>query len=600
MNKLSLSSAFLLLPFLLFSQTIIPGGNVNGTWTKAENPYLINGDIAVNSSDTLIIEPGVEVIFQDYYLFQVFGNLYAIGTETDSIRFTQADTTGYYQGNDAGWGGLNIVMGSNSELHYCIIEYSKASGILLYSSELNITHSYIHNNSSHGIYDLDVSDVSVNNVILSKNGGCGVAFCNGAEDDIVISDFVISGNYQGINCGQGTNADISNGIIKQNQAGGLWVGFESYPTIKKVLIVENNGGGIIASGGCSLENLTITNNIGVGISYDLDMETVEFSNSILWNNAQQEINDPNDRINIVYSDIQGGWTGIGNIDADPLFVDPINEDYFLTWANFPVEDSTKSPCIDSGDPGFAFDPDSTRVDMGVYYFDQGQEAYTLDLKIFLEGPYIETAHDMSTYLNLAGILPFSQPYNIDPWNYNGNESIVSFPNNEIVDWLLIELRDASDAADATSATTISRQAAFLKSDGFVVGLDGNNPLQFYSSIYKQLFAIVWHRNHISVMNAMPLVENEGVFLYDFSTDANKAYGYNNSQCNLGSGVWGMIAADGDANGQVDNKDKNDVWLIHANFNGYYSGDFNMDGNFDITDKLDYWIPNSGRSCQVPN
>ena len=49
----------------------------------------------------------------------------------------------------------------------------------------------------------------------------------------------------------------------------------------------------------------------------------------------------NECINITYSVIQGGYTGTGNINQDPLFVDAENEDYKL---------QANSPCIDSGGP----------------------------------------------------------------------------------------------------------------------------------------------------------------------------------------------------------------------------------------------------------
>ena len=109
-------------------------------------------------------------------------------------------------------------------------------------------------------------------------------------------------------------------------------------------------------------------------------------NSILWNDSPQEVyfsehGDPN-TITISYSDFEGGEAGIvtnnnatvnwldGNIDVDPLFVDPLSGDYHLSWANYPIPDSTKSPCIDAGDPSSPPDPDGTIADMGAYYFNQ--------------------------------------------------------------------------------------------------------------------------------------------------------------------------------------------------------------------------------------
>jgi hypothetical protein len=59
-----------------------------------------------------------------------------------------------------------------------------------------------------------------------------------------------------------------------------------------------------------------------------------------------------------------------NIFLDPLLADTGSGDYHLTWANWPTPDSTKSPCIDAGDPSEPFDPDGTRPDIGAFYFNQ--------------------------------------------------------------------------------------------------------------------------------------------------------------------------------------------------------------------------------------
>ncbi len=60
----------------------------------------------------------------------------------------------------------------------------------------------------------------------------------------------------------------------------------------------------------------------------------------------------------------------------------------------------------------------------------------------------------------------------------------------------------------------------------------------------------------------------------------------------------MIAADGNADGQVDNNDKNDVWLIDNGYTGYYNGDFNMDTEVDIDDKIVMWELNSGKGFDL--
>ena len=122
-----------------------------------------------------------------------------------------------------------------------------------------------------------------------------------------------------------------------------------------------------------------------------------------------------------------------------------------------------------------------------YFGDFTVESLTiqLDIKVFLEGPYNATSGIMSNSLN-PQFLPLSQPYNNSPWNYDGNESILSIPNSNIVDWILIELRDApGDASTATGSTYIGKRAAFLLNNGNIVDLDGISFLQLND-------IIIWH------------------------------------------------------------------------------------------------------------
>ncbi len=101
-------------------------------------------------------------------------------------------------------------------------------------------------------------------------------------------------------------------------------------------------------------------------------------------------------------------------------------------------------------------------------------AITLDLIVdvtaLLEGPF--DGSEMQASLNEEGIIPLNQPFNVAPWNYAGGESMAVIPKTNVVDWVLVELRDATDAVSATSATTVARQAAFLKNNGVIVGMDG--------------------------------------------------------------------------------------------------------------------------------
>ena len=47
----------------LFAQTFVEG-NVSGVWERPGSPYIATEAISLNDGDTLIIEPGVEVLFR--------------------------------------------------------------------------------------------------------------------------------------------------------------------------------------------------------------------------------------------------------------------------------------------------------------------------------------------------------------------------------------------------------------------------------------------------------------------------------------------------------------------------------------------------------
>ena len=170
----------------------------------------------------------------------------------------------------------------------------------------------------------------------------------------------------------------------------------------------------------------------------------------------------------------------------------------------------------------------------------------LDITVYLEGPFNGTS--MTTSLN--SILPLNQPYGVSPWNYAGTESVAAIPNANVVDWVLVELRDAADAASAISPTMMDRQAAFLLNNGRVVGLDGSSTLQFSNSLTQQLFVVIWHRNHLGMMSSDFLSESEGIYSYNFSTGATQAYGSTDAHKQIDPGVWGMIGGDGNRDGNI--------------------------------------------------
>ncbi|MFU8842823.1 MAG: carboxypeptidase regulatory-like domain-containing protein [Bacteroidales bacterium] len=226
----------------------------------------------------------------------------------------------------------------------------------------------------------------------------------------------------------------------------------------------------------------------------------------------------------------------------------------------------------------------------------------LEVTIFLEGPYDLYNDAMQTGLHSAGLIPLTQPYDIGPWNYPGTEQVTNVPTG-VVDWVLVELRDAIDAPSATELTTISMQAAFLMGDGSVKALDGVSQLSLGGlTVQHNLFCIIRHRNHLDVMSSAGLVLAGGVYAYDFSDDITKAYGSSAGykQLNMTPPRFGMIAGDGKANGMVNTDDKNLPWVEYAGKKGYLPGDYDLNGQVDNLDKNDLWLINIGTQTQVPD
>lgn len=86
--------------------TNVSGGiYANTTWTLAGSPYIITDTVVIFAGDTLIIEPGVVVKFDNKTIIESRGGLYAIGTPSDSIVFTSNSATphaGIYYGIQGG------------------------------------------------------------------------------------------------------------------------------------------------------------------------------------------------------------------------------------------------------------------------------------------------------------------------------------------------------------------------------------------------------------------------------------------------------------------------------------------------------------------
>jgi hypothetical protein len=241
----------------------------------------------------------------------------------------------------------------------------------------------------------------------------------------------------------------------------------------------------------------------------------------------------------------------------------------------------------------------------------------VNAKVFLQSPYNDITGLMKTDLNSGGWLPTSQPYNVLPWNYTGAEGVASgffSTHTDIVDWVLVELRSGTG-----SSTKVGMCAAFLKSNGSIVDMDGSSTIGFPSITVGNYYIVVRHRNHLAIMSANLLDFSSGIVSYDFTTAMTQAYGTDAlKELVAGLGPYGMWVGDVTANGMIKyNGAGNDRlpilmklgYVQSATLNGYWIEDLNMNGqvkyngaNNDrliILQNLNY-IQSSTRSTQVPN
>jgi len=70
-----------------FGQTDVSGViSSNTTWTLANSPYIVTGNILVNEGITLTIEPGVIVKFDSDTYIKMEGTLTAVGNQNSIHR----------------------------------------------------------------------------------------------------------------------------------------------------------------------------------------------------------------------------------------------------------------------------------------------------------------------------------------------------------------------------------------------------------------------------------------------------------------------------------------------------------------------------------
>jgi len=263
-----------------------------------------------------------------------------INAAQDGDEVVVADGTYTGAGNrNVVFAGKAITLRSENGPTNCIIDCERLGrGFIFYELDTPATvvdGFTITNGLGHpggAIYAYYFSSPTITNCIITGNtgdagGGGGIycAMCSATITNTIITGNTAIGDGGGIYTEAG-NSTITNSLISGNTAdsggGGVYSNWSS-PTITNSTIAGNTAGNV------------------AGGAYFGGETSPTIINSIVWGNGLEEIYvDESSTLVVSYSNVQGGWLGTANIDADPLFVDPINDNYRL---------SPGSSCTDAGD-----------------------------------------------------------------------------------------------------------------------------------------------------------------------------------------------------------------------------------------------------------
>jgi hypothetical protein len=262
-------------------------------------------------------------------------------------------------------GGIFCADGSSPLVDRCIIRNNElfnyvwnalGGGIAAFDSAPTISDCTVAANQVQGAY-------VAGGGIYCSNSDAVIEMCRITHN--VADDNGDGGGGAGVFC-RYSSPTITDCAIVGNRAiglmvngGGLFCSSAASPYLLRCLIAENSAegstatsGGVCTNGSATMDRCTIIKNWcsaewgggGIGVFWGDPVLT----SSIVWDNSPTSIADDDLSIEVEYSDVQGGWVGTSNIDADPLFCD-------VRCGFADVGLASASPCLGTGKNG---------VDMG--------------------------------------------------------------------------------------------------------------------------------------------------------------------------------------------------------------------------------------------
>jgi len=317
----------------------------NGSMPSGGGLYIGWGSSSIVSNCTFLNNSA------DNYGAGIYNHQYASPTITNCTLTNNSSSQyggGMYNSDNSSPTVMNCTFSGNT---------ATTSGGGIYnsdSSSLSITDCTFSENtasSGGGIYN-DYSPSTITNCTFSGNTASGGGGIYNWQSTSIITDCTFSGNT-GNNAGGGiynsaspTITDCTFSGNSSDSGAGMYNYIGSSPTITNCVFSDNtatnNGGGMYnqVDSSSTVTNCTFSGNTATdgGGMFNIQ-STPTVTDCILWGNSPEEIYNNSSTPVVTYCDVQGGYTGLGNIDEDPLFEDASSENYMLTG---------DSPCIDAG------------------------------------------------------------------------------------------------------------------------------------------------------------------------------------------------------------------------------------------------------------
>jgi subtilisin family serine protease len=319
---------------------VIKAGNANGMDVHANGAGMLNRE----GSNPVIMDCNFNGNFSS-------GNGSGICNDNSSPQVIRCKFTSNSMGGNSGGGMYNLDSSPIVEDCEFISNIAGVGGGMVNdgSGTARITGCLFKNNQASfggGLYITDNCSPIVIDCIFENNQA---SYTGGALElrggNPAFKRCRIVNNYAGQYDWGGAGIDMFNGNAT----------FESC-TIAGNTSYENGGAMFIWNGHAYMYNCTISDNTaddqGGGIFLFSHLSgSANLRSCILWNNNAAEVEGKT--ISVQYSDVRGNYSGTGNKNEDPQFVDAVSGDYHLRWSSL---------CVDAGDPACTPEPENKDID----------------------------------------------------------------------------------------------------------------------------------------------------------------------------------------------------------------------------------------------